>query len=170
MITGRDLTIFIDLDLAFDTPGYNWMSYVLWRSLAFYLPDAQVILAKKHNEQVAHVLNWNIAIKLPERIYSDINKIKCNTAKKLVLSPNYLCVRALENEEFTCGDVKDNKFYNFVNYNKGVGKLSFQKMLSMHRPPLDRALSKWHTFGMSLNERAVLTFWQQAAKLYNLIG
>ena len=139
-------------------PCNDWMAFASWYSMRKRLPDCSACLE----------------LKLTKPMFSWANragiKITRNSDAILRLAPTVLAVRDFSGD-LTVSSSKSSNQTMFVDYADGVGDFVVEKWIDTTKVPFDRAIRRFGSYrDLTINEVAVLEFWERCHEMYRSIG
>jgi hypothetical protein len=182
--TGDGLSVLILCDYI---PIHNWMTFACWYSLSKILPDSKIGIMCNRRPVTWQMFDWTRRLRVNMQIHAPLTKEQ-NISKALagsfyskpllVLEPNILAIRDLENlegvQEVTdvassdlCSDVRGDKMSPFVSYSDGWGNFVVSSWINRAGSPFR------HKFGrenMTVNEVRVERLWGQLATVFQTVS
>lgn len=160
-------------------PCYNWMSFVCWRSISLFLPDSNIFLVLKRNNQGP--FPWVLSAKV--RV---LWNVQAETLYKgdplLVVDAGVLMLRNIElsgsirspcgrvwfsggeeEVDWLCSDASSEEIRPFCGYGVRCGKFVTEEWIHKGMCPFGH---RFEAELMTCNERRILDFWRQAYRSF----
>jgi len=161
MINEKDLAIIIMCDII---EGHDWMSFISWYSIQKNIPDCAVYL---HLSSTNHKQLFSWSNKCGVRIYRKQFEIKNPIIK--TINPSVMAVRPFDGN-FNVVSSKTDIISTFVDYKFGCGDFVLDKWINKLDSPFEKALKRFSTIDLNVNELAILNIWEQAYSSYRALG
>lgn len=149
-----DLSIAIKCEC---NPCHDWMAFASWYSIKKRLPDSPVFLELRLDKPIFRWAN-RFGIKI-------LRKTSCT----LTIDSSVMAVRDF-NGSFEIASSKSDDQSTFVNYRDGCGNFNLSEWINKEQDPFYRALLRFGTYNLTVNEMAILTFWEQCHHVYQSAG
>ena len=152
------------------------MSYALYNSIRYFIPEARVCLAKKWAVQGVNS-TWEQRCKIPFFLYEpDEDPLKIVVKKNIFgkdfkivpLKAHVLAVREVGN--LGPSDVHKDEETTFVDYDSGCGTFDYRKWIDRSDAPLRQAVKRFGDTNLSVNEMRVLKEWERSSRSYTLVS
>lgn len=137
-------------------PCHDWMAFASWYSIKKVLPDLDIRIDVNIDRPI---FRWSRVLPVPED-KRDIMR---------VLSPTVMAVRDFEGD-WSISSSKSNSQTCFVDYSDGCGNFVVGEWINSDRVPFHRALKRFGTANMTVNEVAILKLWEKCNDLYRFVG
>lgn len=139
-------------------PFHDWMAFASWYSFKKFLPDCIVVLETKLSSPL---FCWANRVGV---------KIVRNSSSKIKFKPTTIAVRDFVGD-FDISSSKSEKQSCFVDYSDGCGNFIIKKWENNTQPPFYKALIRFGRHNkLTVNEFAILEFWEKCDQIYRTIG
>lgn len=133
------------------------MTFASWYSLRKWLPDCAVFIETNLDRPL---FKW--ANRLGVKVFKEARA-------QLQISPSVMILR-----EFT-GDIvpassKSDIQSAFIDYSYGCGNFVVDKWINSTGVPFYRALKRFGTGSLTVNEMAILSMWERCGQIYQSVG
>ena len=137
---------------------HEWMSYASWYSLYKQFPDAEVVIAIERSLSRRDLFTWTGKLKIQRFYYNPpLDQIK-------TIVPTVMAVRDC-GEEFGPVSSKSDVLATLIDYSDGCGNFVVSEWINKMDTPFFRAVKRFVTEDITVNEMAVLKLWE---KMYSL--
>ena len=152
---GIDLSIAIRCEC---NPCGDWMAFASWYSIRKRMPDCVV--------SVETILNFPM-FKWANKFGVKILK---NSPAKVKIPATVMVVRDFSGD-FNISSSKSSDQTAFVDYKDGCGNFVVDEWINTSKVPFEHALRRFGSYNnLTVNEMAVLTFWEKCHLLYQSLG
>lgn len=127
------------------------MAFASWYSLSKRLPDSGIAVEARH----CHLFNWARRLGIPI----------LSSAPGFRISPTVVAVRDFDGD-FSISSSKGEDQTCLVDYSEGCGNFVAAEWINTSRVPFSNAARRFGTGGLTVNEVAVLSVWEQCYNLY----
>lgn len=135
----------------------DWMAFASWYSISKRIPGCVVTLQLNLNKPI---FRW-------------ANRVGVRTSKKVlgsfVIEPTVIAVRDFDG----CLDIVSSKSdiqKTFVDYKEGCGNFNLLKWIDTEKVPFNKAIMRFGTYDLTVNEMAVLNVWEKCHHVYQVAG
>lgn len=136
---------------------HDWMAFASWYSIKKRLPEATVYLKLKLDKPLFRWAN-RFGIKILRNPPSSL------TIESSVMATRDFC------GSFEVSSSKSDNQTMFVDYKDGCGNFNLSEWINKEQAPFYRALFRFGTHNLTVNEMAILTFWEQCHHVYQSAG
>jgi len=133
------------------------MAFAAWYSFRKMLPGARVSLDLRLDKPL---FRWASVFSCP---------ISGGSAHDVVFPPTVMAVREFAGS-WEVSSSKSNSQTCFVDYSEGCGNFVVDKWINTNRVPFHRALKRFGTGSMTVNEAAVFRVWEACDNLFRSAG
>lgn len=171
-ISGDKLGILIDCENSFI---HHWMAFASWYSINRNLPDANVVVACRMDNQW-DLFGWVYKCKVPIFRYRDdkdlqkVSDCKLNTDNTIIITAYDMAVREYDDNAIGPIPVNTDKISCFVSCTQGCGKFITEDWIKVTRPPFHLANKRFRGEDITVNELKVLNLWSDCYRLYTSVG
>jgi|688.fasta_scaffold681932_2 hypothetical protein len=155
-----DLAIIIECEIL---RCHHWMSFASWYSIQKKLCDVPVYLALSGTNK--GLFGW--ASRCGVRILRNQFNIDRPIIKRM--QPTVMAVREFDGN-FNIVSSKTDITSTFVDYRFGCGKFIIEEWHNKVDVPFEKALKRFSTYDLNVNELAILNLWEQCYISYRAIG
>lgn len=156
-----DLAIIIECDIV---ECHHWMSFASWYSIQKNISDASVFLTL-NGTNYKRLFGW--ASRCGVRVFRNQFKIEKPIIKKI--SPSVMAVRGLT-ENLNISSSKTDIMSTFIDYKFGCGNFVLDNWINNKESPFEKALKRFSTYELNVNELAILGMWEQCYISYRALG
>lgn len=161
MINEKDLAIIIMCDVI---EGHDWMSFASWYSIQKNVSDCSVYL-RLSGSNSKQLFGW--ARRCGIKTYR--KQFQINNPIIKTISPSVMAVRPFDGD-FNIVSSKTDIISTFVDYKFGCGNFVLDKWINKLDCPFEKALKRFSTFDLNINELAILNIWEQSYVAYRALG
>ena len=156
-----DLAIIIECEVL---ECHHWMAFASWYSIQKNLSDALVFLSL---DKTNHKSLFGWASRCGVRFFRNQFKIERPEIKKI--SPSVMAIRSFS-EDLSIVSSKTDIMATFVDYKFGCGDFVLDKWINTTEVPFEKALKRFSTYDLNVNELAILNLWEQCFASYRVLG
>jgi len=139
-------------------PAHDWMSFASWYSISKRLPDAKV---EVQATLTVPIFGWARKVGV---------KITRNSDALFNIGPSVMAVRDFYGD-FSIASSKSDTQTTFVDYSDGCGDFVVEKWINKTDVPFGGCLRRFGSHKkLTVNEMAVLEFWERCHNVYRSIG
>jgi len=138
-------------------PCHEWMAFASWYSLKKRAPDWEVLLEMNLTKPL---FRW--ASRLGVKIVKD-------ALVNLKIDPTVIAVRDFQGS-LDIASSKSGMQSMFVDYKYGCGNFVVEEWIDKAVVPFQKALKRFGTSNLTVNEMAVLAVWEQCHNVYLYAG
>lgn len=133
------------------------MAFASWYSIRKWLPDCKVFVETVLDRPI---FKWThkAGVKLTRKTHADLD-----------ISPSVLVLREYRGDHSPVSS-KTNIQSSFIDYSEGCGNFKLEEWINSGGIPFYRAFKRFGTNNMTVNEAAVLNFWESCGLIYRSIG
>jgi hypothetical protein len=157
-----DLAIIIECEVL---ECHHWMAFASWYSIQKNMSEATVFLTL-NKTNFKSLFGW--ASRCGVRIFKNQFKIEKPFIKKI--SPSVMAVREFNGEDLNISSSKTDITTTFVDYKFGCGNFVLDKWINSKESPFEKALKRFSTYDINVNELAILNIWEQCFISYRALG
>lgn len=153
--TGKGLTIQTH---STGHPNDSWKLFILWRSCAYFLPDADFIIAWKKSDMF-----------MPDWIRKCKIKLGITSGENVLVVPASCAAIRKYKEEDALGpvDIKSDTHACLVFYEGSVGTWKETKKFFF---PCDKAVMRYGRTELTVNEYRLLNIWERYSLIYRSLN
>jgi hypothetical protein len=136
---------------------HDWMAFASWYSINKKIPNCSIYLQ----------------LNLDKPIFRWANRVGVKISKKaignFVIDPTVMAVRDFDG----CFDIVSSKSdiqKVFVDYKDGCGNFNLSKWIHTNDVPFYKAIMKFGTYNLTVNEIAILNIWEKCHHIYQVTG
>lgn len=136
---------------------HDWMAFASWYSIRKKIPNCTILLE----------------LNLDKPLFRWANRVGVKISKKRVakftIDSTTMAVRDFYgNMEISSS--KSDVQTTFVDYKEGCGNFNLAKWINTEQLPFYKALSRFGTSNLTVNEVAILNIWEKCHHLYQFAG
>lgn len=136
---------------------HDWMAFASWYSIRKRIPDAQV----------------SVHVSLDRPFFRWANKVGVRLSRVrpegTSIAPTVVAARDFESS-LEVSPAKTDRQTCFVDYADGCGNFVTDEWINKDEIPFERALRRFGTQNMTVNEMAVLALWESCHLVYQSVG
>jgi hypothetical protein len=144
-MNNKDLKITISCEC---NQCHDWMAFASWYSIKKQIPDCEVSL--KLN-LIKPIFRWANIFGI---------RVSKNSSSEFQIPPTVMAVRDFYGD-LNISSSKSNEQTTFVDYAAGCGFFVVDKWLNSNDVPFFRALRRFGSGNLTVNEMAILTLWEK---------
>lgn len=133
------------------------MAFASWYSIKKWLPDCRVYVKMVLDKSI---FNWT------SRVGVGISR---NPEADLEITPTTIVVREFRGDVEPASS-KSGVQSSFVDYSEGCGNFVVDKWINSNQVPFHRALRRFGTPDLTVNEVAILNLWERCGGIYKSAG
>lgn len=138
-------------------PCYDWMAFASWYSFRKWLPDCSV----------------HIELNLDKPLFRWANRLGVKITKEadtqISIPATVMILREFTGDTNIVSSKSDTQA-SFVDYSYGCGNFVVDKWINSTSVPFFRALKRFGTGNLTVNEMAILSAWERCGQIYQSVG